>query len=192
MKTPLLVSSSLLGGLVVLLAAAPAKAQDSTPPPAAAPMASPASSGMGGGGIGVGAFVSFFDPGTETFAQFVYDQSNFHLAGDLGFNHVNNNGATSSDFTVAVEGWYHLSKGASADFSVGGLAGLDYNSPMGAGNSSTVFTLEPAAEARLFVTQSFAFTGRFGLAFVFGDNNTPTTITFAQATGAFGFTYFFR
>src|SRR5215831_5585643 len=177
MKTPLLVSSSLLGGLVLLLAAAPAKAQDSTPPPAA-PMSPPASSGSsgsaGGGGIGLGAFEAL-DP-NQTFAQFVYDQSTFHLAGDLGYRHTSGNGiATSSDFTFAIEGWYHLAHGSSADFSIGGSAGLDYNSPGGAGASRTTFALIPGMEARLFVTQSFAFTGKAGIGFAFGDNNAPTT-----------------
>jgi hypothetical protein len=201
MKTPLLFSSSLLAGLMVCLTTAPASAQDSTPPPAA-PMASPpASSGgsMGGGAIGVGAEiwlapqVGNMGAGPITGGEFVYDMSAFHIEAVLGFTHSSQNGMSNSDFAFGVAGWYHLAKGTNADFSVGGGAGLNYFAPAGAGTSTTGFTLEPGAEARVFLSPNFALSCRVGFAISFGDNSAPTTIGLAgQTTGGLGFTYFFR
>jgi len=200
MKKTLLVPS-LLGGLIVCSAAAPALAQDSTPPPAA-PMSPPPASGgssMGGGAIGIGA-TTFLAPSTGnvplpvTGAEFVYDMPVFHIEGVLGFAHVSpamGNSTTAVSFGVA--GWYHLAKGNMADFSVGGSAGLNYLSAGGAAGSSTGFTLEPGAEARVFLSPNFALSARVGFAITFGDNNADTNILLnGQTTGGLAFTYFFR
>ena len=189
MKKPLLFS--LLGGLA-LCAATPAFAQTEPPPPATAPPPNSAPiTSVGGGGIGVGAiaFLSGMAGG-----EFVYDQSMFHIEGLLGYQHTSrpNNGGSNSNFNFGVAGWYHLARGAAADFSVGGSVGLTYTSPLG-GNSSTGFVIEPGAEARVFLTSNFALSGRVGISITTGDNNANTVISIAgQETAALGFTYFFR
>jgi hypothetical protein len=201
MKKPLLVSSSLLAGLLVCLVAANASAQDSTPPPAA-PMASsppPASTSSGGGVIGVGA-TTFLAPSTGNIpgpvagAEFVYDMPVFHIEGVLGFLHNSPAVGDSSTFvSFGVAGWYHLAKGNMADFSIGGGAGLQYASIPAPGNSSTGFTLEPGAEARVFLSPNFALSARVGFAITFGDNNADTNFLLnGQTTGGLAFTYFFR
>lgn len=190
MKKPLLLS--LLGGLA-LCAATPAFAQTEPPPPPATappPNSAPITS-VGGGGIGIGA-IAFLSGMTG--GEFVYDQSMFHIEALLGYQHTSqaNNGGSDSTFQVGVAGWYHLARGAAADFSLGGSVGLVYTSPLG-GNSSTAFAIEPGAEARVFLTSNFALSGRVGIAITTGDNNSPTTISIAgQETAALGFTYFFR
>ena len=96
------------------------------------------------------------------------------------------------DFGFGVGGWYHLFRGVNSDFSLGGVAGLLYDSPAGA-PSTTSFTLEPGAEARVFLTPNFALEGRVGFAITFGDNNANTVISLGgQTTATFGFTYFIR
>jgi hypothetical protein len=194
MKKPLLVSSSLLAGLLVCLAAAPASAQDSTSPPPAATTTSPppaSSSSMGGGAIGIGA-VEWLSGVTG--AQFVYDMPVFHIEANLGYDHISHADNTADSlFQIGVAGWYHLAKGNMADFSIGGGAALVYNSPRGAGTSSTGFALEPGAEARVFLSPNFALSARTGVAITFGDNNLDTTFSIGgQVVTGFGFTYFFR
>jgi hypothetical protein len=190
MKKPLLLS--LLGGLA-LCAATPAFAQTEPPPPPAnapPPNSAPFTT-VGGGGIGIGA-IAFLSGLTG--GEFVYDQSMFHIEALLGYNHESraNNMGSDSLFQIGVAGWYHLARGAAADFSVGGSVGLIYTSPVG-GNSSTQFAIEPGAEARVFLTSNFALSGRVGIAITTGDNNSSTTISIAgQETAALGFTYFFR
>jgi hypothetical protein len=201
MKKPLLVSSSLLAGLLVCLAATNASAQESTSPPPAASMNAPPPSGgsMGGGTIGVGAVVWLGPTGNNApvaGGEFVYDMSQFHIEGLFGFGTASLNGASTTNVDVGVAGWYHLARGNMADFSIGGGAGLVYHSAPGAGNSSTGFSLEPGAEARVFLSPNFALSARVGFAIGFGDNNSPTSFGLGGATtgttGGLGFTYFFR
>lgn len=193
MKKPLLLS--LLGGLA-LCAATPAFAQTEPPPPATAPPPNSApvtSVGNGGGAIGIGA-VEWLSPDmTLTGAQFVYDMPVFHLEALLGYDHQSHaDNTANSHFDFGVAGWYHLARGTNADFSIGGGAGLHYNSPTGNG-LSTQFTLEPGAEARVFLSPNFALSFRVGVTITFGDNNSDTTLSIAgQTAGAVGFTYFFR
>jgi hypothetical protein len=189
MKKPLLLS--LLGGLA-LCAATPAFAQSEPPPPPAnapPPNSAPFTS-VGGGGIGVGAVVWLSGLAG---GEFVYDQPMFHIEAILGYNHISHADNTAqSNFTIGVSGWYHLARGSNADFSIGGGAGIFYDSPPG-NNSSTHFALEPGAQARVFLTPNFALTARVGIAIEFGDNNSDTTLSIGgQETGALGFTYFFR
>jgi hypothetical protein len=190
-KAPLL-SSLLLGGLALTLAATPALAQtDTAPPPANAPAVVVVSNPSGGGaGIGIGAVATL---GGLTGGQFVYDQAMFHIEGILGYAHTSraNMMPSSSDFGFGVGGWYHLFRGVNSDFSLGGLAGILYDST--GPNSSTSFTLEPGAQARVFLTPNFALEGRVGFAITFGDNSADTVISLGgQTTAAFGFTYFIR
>jgi hypothetical protein len=153
---------------------------------------------MGDGAIGIGAVVWLGAPvgnipGAITGGQFVYDMSVFHIEGVFGLAHESLNGASQTGVDVGVAGWYHLAKGQNADFSIGGGAGLAYASAMGAGNSSTGFSLEPGIEARWFPSPNFAVEARMGFAITFGDNNAPTWFTLGgQTTGGLGFTYFFR
>jgi hypothetical protein len=200
MKKPLLLS--LLGGLA-LCAAAPAFAQTEPPPPATTPPsnAAPVTS-VGGGAIGIGAVTWLGNTGNPfginsngpvEGGEFVYDMPVFHIEGVFGFDHTSLNGASGSEVRFGVAGWYHLARGTNADFSIGGGAGLVYMSGMGAGNSSTGFTLEPGAEARVFLSPNFALSCRAGFAITFGDNNTATSFSFGgETTGTLGFTYFFR
>jgi hypothetical protein len=189
MKKPLLLS--FLGGLA-LCAATPAFAQTEPPPPPAnapPPNSAPITS-VGGGGIGIGA-VEWLSGLTG--AEFVYDQPMFHLEGVLGYDHISHaNNTAESTFSIGVSGWYHLARGTNADFSIGGGAAIFYDSPPG-NNSSTHFALEPGAQARVFLTPNFALSARVGIAVIFGDNNSDTTLLIAgQRTAALGFTYFFR
>ena len=154
---------------------------------------------MGGGAIGVGAVVWLGPTGNNgpvTGAEFVYDMSQLHIEGVFGFGTASQNGASTTGVDVGVAGWYHLAKGNMADFSIGGGAGLVYHSAPGAGNSSTGFSLEPGAEARVFLSPNFALSARVGFAIGFGDNNSPTSFGLGGATtgttGGLGFVYFFR
>ena len=157
---------------------------------------------MGGGVIGIGAVTWLGNTGNPfglnangpvAGGEFVYDMPVFHIEGVFGFDHSTLNGTSGSDTRFGVAGWYHLARGSNADFSIGGGAGLVYRSGMGAGNSSTAFTLEPGAEARVFLSPNFALSCRVGFAITFGDNNSPTTFSFGgETTGTLGFTYFFR
>lgn len=189
MKTPLLLS--LLGGLA-LCVTTPAFAQTEPPPPAITPPPNTAPmTSVGGGTIGVGA-VEWLSP-FVTGGEFVYDAPLFHIEAVVGFGHTSNNNNTSTgNLDVGVAGWYHLARGTNADFSIGGGAGLFYDSPVG-NNSSTQFALEPGIEARAFLTPNFALTFRAGFALTFGDNASPTTFSLGgQGSGQFGFVYFFR
>ncbi|HEY4392786.1 MAG TPA: hypothetical protein VGP64_01935 [Polyangia bacterium] len=158
-----------------------------------------------GGTIGVGAETllapSAGNNGSITGAEFVYDMPVFHVEALLGFVHTSpSTGASGTGVAFGVAGWYHLAKGNMADFSVGGSAGLNYASAGGGAASSTGFTLEPGAEARVFLSPNFALSARVGFAITFGDNNASTNFLLGgQTTGAnaataggLGFTYFFR
>jgi hypothetical protein len=201
-KAPLL-SSLLLGGLALTLAATPALAQTETAPP---PNNNPPASVVlttpsgGGAGIGIGAVATL---GGLAGGQVVYDLAMFHIEGILGYQHISraNMMPSSSNFGFGVGGWYHLFRGVNSDFSLGGLAGIIYGST--GPTSATGFTLEPGAQARVFLTPNFALEGRVGFAITFGDNNADTTITIGGQTTAngpanlgtnagFGFTYFIR
>jgi hypothetical protein len=199
-KAPFL-SSLLLGGLALTLAAAPARAQTETaPPPANNPPASVVltSPSGGGAGIGIGAVATL---GGLAGGQVVYDLAMFHIEGILGYQHISRAlmMPSTSNFGFGVGAWYHLFRGVNSDFSVGGLAGILYGST--GGTSGTDFTLEPGAQARVFLTPNFALSGRVGFAVTFGDNNANTVIALGGQTTAtsntstvagFGFTYFIR
>lgn len=198
MKKPLLLSS-LLGGLALCAAASPAFAQTEPPPPPATappPNSAPMTS-IGGGAFGVGAVewlgnVGANGLGNLTGAQVVYDQPMFHVEGVIGFGHSSFNGGSGTTFDFGVAGWYHLARGTNADFSIGGGVGLLYGSAS-PGGSSTGFTIEPGAEARVFLTPNFTLNARVGFAITTGDNNAPTNFSLGgQETAALGFTYFFR
>ncbi len=193
MKKPLFISSLLLGGLALAVAAPPAFAQIETAPTTPPPAVIVSSPAGGGAGIGIGAVQTLGFGGAFTDGQFVYDQSMFHLEGLLGFAHTSRAAMmpSSTDFELGVGAWYHLFRGVNADFSVGGLAGIVYGSTGAA--STTEFTLEPGAMARVFLTPNFALEGRVGFALTFGDKNSDTVFSLGgQTTAAFGFTYFIR
>jgi hypothetical protein len=194
MKKPLFrLSSIMCGALAICALTAPARAQEPTsPPPASPPPAAPSSGPvLAGGAIGIGA-LQWLNPG-GTDAEFVYDQPIFHVEAGVGFDHVSHaNNTSNSDFRFGVGGWYHLARGSMADFSVGGDVRMIYASAS-PGGSGTNFAIEPGAEARIFLSPNFAFSGRVGFSFSFGDNNQDTTYGLGgQTIGALGFTYFFR
>lgn len=190
-------TSLMCGALAICALAAPARAQEptspppNTPPPASAPSSGPV---LAGGAIGVGAMTSFAPDTAGADALFVYDQPVFHLDAALGYFHSSHaNSTANSDFRFGLGGWYHLARGSMADFSLGGTVGMLYHSPVGPGVSYTAFSLEPGAEARLFLSPNFALMGRVGFAIEFGDNNHDTNFRIGGSTIAdFGFTYFFR
>ena len=185
--------------IAVLGVGASARAQDNTtPPPSESPPAAHSSSSnsislSGGAGIGVGAAVTLTGLGAcGPAAQFVYDASIFHIEALLGFaSQEVAGGERATDYAFGVGGWYHLHRGASSDFSVGALIGI--NTTSGPGNSTTVTSFEPGAQVRAFVTPNVAVFARVGLGFLFGDTGNGTVVGLGgHATGGFGFTYFFR
>jgi hypothetical protein len=179
----------------VLGVGAVAQAQD-TPPPSEPPPASPPpparrSSAGDGAGIGVGAAVTL--SGVPT-GLFVYDQAVFHVEGLFAFSSNSNGGADrSTGISFGAGGWYHLHRGDSSDFSVGGALLVDTFSD-GGGGSTTVTSFEPGAQIRAFLTSNVALSARVGLAFQFGDTPGGGTDIFlnGQPTALFGVTYFFR
>jgi hypothetical protein len=197
MRTKQLIMSFV--AIAVLGVGASARAQDnSTPPPSEPPPAAHSSSSNsislgGGAGMGIGASLSLSGLGAFGPAgQFVYDASIFHIEALLGFaSQEVAGGERATDYAFGVGGWYHLHRGSSSDFSVGGLIGIDTTS--GPGPSTTVTVFEPGAMVRAFVTPNVAAFGRVGLAFLFGDTGSGTNFGLGgQPTGNFGFTYFFR
>ena len=181
---------SLFGGLVVLGLSAAAQAQES-PPPSEPPPAATSRGGGGGGGAGIGVGVTqtlMFNPGSVALGQFVYDQAIWHLEGLFGFNSFEMGMDRTTVFTFGAGGWYHLARGSSSDFSLGGVIAV--NTSSGPGDSNTTTAFEPGALIRAFVTPNVAVFARGGIGFLLGD---ATTIAFqGQAMGAFGATYFFR
>jgi len=176
--------------LTVAVAAVPAWAQGSegTPPPPPAASASYSGGSGGGAGLGVGGVVWL---GGLAGAQVVYDQAIWHLEGTLGFVNTSQGGSSSTTFNIGASGWYHLARGASSDFSLGGGFGFQDVSPPGNAPSTQQFFIEPGAEVRVFLTPNVALSARVGLMLSFGDG--PTTISLnGQTTANFGFTYFFR
>jgi hypothetical protein len=181
---------TLLGSLVVFGLATTAQAQESSPPPADPPPVTTSRGGGGGAGIGVGMSQTLmFGPGSNVaLGQFVYDQAIWHLEGLFGFNSFEMGMDRTTVFTFGAGGWYHLARGSSSDFSLGGVIAVNTSSGPGDSNSTTAF--EPGALIRAFVTPNVAVFARGGIGFLFGDS---TTIALqGQALAAFGATYFFR
>jgi hypothetical protein len=192
MKRSSLVYLSQLGSvLVTLMALAPAARAEG------AVGAVSAGGGGAGAGIGVGAsqFVSGF-----TGAQVVFDTPRWHVEAQTAFDTRNIGGPGNPRVTLfdfGVSGWYHLSLGASSDFSLGG--GFQIITRSGAG-SANAEVLEPGAQVRVFVTPNVAVHALIAFPLVFGDtlntasnNGVASSFGFnGQLTGAFGFTYFFR
>ena len=151
--------------------------------------------GSSGAGIGVGA--AAFLSGVAG-PEVVYDQPKFHIEGLLGFRSQKPgnqaNPPTETTLQFGVRGWYHVSRGVSSDFSLGGGVGVQTFS--GTGVSQTATAIEPGIQARVFLTPNFTLHVVSGLSFTFGDNvNGGTTrgISLApQFLGGFGFAYFFR
>jgi len=179
--------------VVVLGLGASAQAQE-TPPPSEPPPPPPthhsSSGGGGGAGIGVGAVIVLagFDA-----ASVVYDQDMWHLEGMFALDSLSGGApGRTTHIVFGAGGWYHLHRGASSDFSLGGA--IVVNTASQGGASATVTSFEPGAQIRAFITPNVALHARVGLAFTFGD--TPgggTDIRLeGQPQGAFGVTYFFR
>jgi hypothetical protein len=177
-----------------LAVAAPAQAQDPTspPPPQEERVVTRSSSGGSGAGLGVGGVVwlSGFSG-----AQVVYDQAMWHIEGVLAFGSFDNGAADNTTaFNFGAAGWYHLHRGSSSDFSLGGGIGVISTS----NPDSSTFVFEPGALARIFLTPNVALFARTGIAAVFGDGDPVTgaggerVVLFGQTTSSFGFTYFFR
>src|SRR3982750_1185965 len=163
--------------IAILGVGASARAQDSTtpppsePPPAAHSSSSNSISLAGGAGLGLGgagplaSSIAGFFPA----ANVVYDTAVFHVEGILGFTSRPNPGMDrSSDWVFGAGGWYHLHRGSSSDFSVGGVIAIDYAS--NPGNSATLTAIEPGALVRAFITPNVALFARGGLAILLGDS----------------------
>ena len=115
--------------IAVLGVGASARAQDSTtPPPSEPPPAAHSSSSNsislgGGAGIGIGATVTLSGLGAfGPAAQFVYDAVDLPHRGPARLQQPSRSPAAiaHSDYVFGVGGWYHLHRGSSSDFSVGG------------------------------------------------------------------------
>jgi hypothetical protein len=130
-----------------------------------------------------------------TTGQFVYDQAIWHLEGLLAIASTSNPGGADRSTAVGfgAGGWYHLHRGVSSDFSLGGIILVATQSNPG-GNSTTVTAFEPGAQIRAFLTPNVALAARVGLSFQFGDTRGGGTDIFLNGTptAAFGITYFFR
>ncbi|HVZ71262.1 MAG TPA: hypothetical protein VHJ20_02710 [Polyangia bacterium] len=188
--------------LVAFAAPAGAAFAQEAPPPAPVTGETARTHGAtrAGAGLGVGAaaFVSGMG-GPEV----VYDFGAFHVEGLFGFDHRTVGGGPNppsvTTFDLGASGWYHLHAGDRSDFSVGGGLGFMIASPS-QGNSANAIVLEPGVEARVFLTDNFALSGRLALDFVFGDAvNAPPlggmsehTSLAGQIVTGFGFTYYFR
>jgi hypothetical protein len=189
--------------IAVLGVGASARAQDNTtpppsePPPAAHSSSSNSISLAGGAGLGLGGTVplaSSVGAGFFPAANVVYDTAVFHVEGILGFTSRPNAGMDrSSNWVFGAGGWYHLHRGSSSDFSVGGVISINYAS--NPGNSATLTAIEPGAMVRAFLTPNVALFARGGLAILLGDSAPGGGANFyfgSQPTIVAGFTYFFR
>ena len=181
--------------LVAVSLAAPCAAHAQSSAPRNAPFVFGSGNGSGGAGLGVGA-AAFI--GGMRGVEVVYDRPRWHLEGLFGFDSREVDlgvfSSTRTEVALGMRAWYHLHMGASSDFSIGGGFGLDDISLSNGGGSGTQFFFEPGAEARVFLTPSFALFGLAGFSVAFGDA-TVTGNGFAlasQLTAGFGFTYFFR
>jgi hypothetical protein len=189
---PMLVSCL---SLVALSLAAPGAARAQSATARSGPFVFGTGNGSGGAGLGIGA-AAFI--GGMTGVEVVYDLPRFHLEGLIGFESrdaaVGALTRTRTEFTFGARAWYHLHQGTNSDFSIGGGIGFDNVSLSNNGGSGTQIFVEPGAEARVFLTPSFALFGLAGFSMAFGDA-TVTGNGFAlasQLTAGFGFTYFFR
>jgi hypothetical protein len=191
----------MVAAATLAVSASAARAQDpapaGTPPPGEVAHSRGSTAAGAGLGIGASAFVSGMVGPTV-----VYDMGSFHLEGLLGFDRRNAGGPNPPSITtvdVGASGWYHLHAGDRSDFSVGGGLGFMVVSPS-QGNSATGIVLEPGVQARVFLSDNFALSGRLALDFVFGDGvgapplggmNEHVALA-AQIVTGFGFTYYFR
>jgi hypothetical protein len=182
--------------VVVLGLGASAQAQETPPPSEPPPPPAHHSSSGGGAGIGVGATMGLANTGNPiTSGQFVYDQDMWHLEGIFGFASLSGGAAgRTTVIEFGAGGWYHLHRGASSDFSLGVALVIDNTSPPGGGGSTTLTSVEPGAQVRVFVTPNVALHARLGIAMVLGDTPGGGTdiALLGQPQGSFGFTYFFR
>jgi hypothetical protein len=181
-----------LGAVLLLLVGTTANAQ-SEPPPSAPP---PVTVTGGGNGIGVGA--SAFLSGVAG-VQVDYDTPLWDADAILGFADRSggngNNAPSQTQIQFGVQGWYHLHRGSSSDFSVGGGIGLDHTT--GAGPNLTATVIELGARPRAFITSNVAVHAMLGISITVGDNgvlgaeNKGVGIGAQPLFGA-GFTYYFR
>src|SRR4029078_12816716 len=181
--------SSLIAVAVLGMGAAAQAQTETTPPPSETPPPPPpahhSSSSGDGAGIGVGAAILLSAPGTFAGGQFVYDVALFHVEGVLGFSSAEGNGMgdRGTNWLFGAGGWYHLHRGSSSDFSLGGLIALNTTSRPGPATTITAF--EPRAQARVFLTPNVALFARAGFAFLFGDTGSgKNTALGCQCTAA--------
>lgn len=181
-----IILATVFGG-AVLASGGRASAQE----PPASPPPPPVFSGSGNGiGVGASAFLS-----GVAGALVNYDQSTWDIEGILGFADRRTGGPNSANQTtlrVGARGWYHLHRGSSSDFSIGGGIGVDHFT--GAGPASTATLIEPGVRARAFITPNVAAFAVLGLSVVLGDNdnNNVGVGIGTQALFGGGFTYYFK
>lgn len=180
-----------LGAVLMLLVGSTARAQ-AEPPPSAPPVVVTG----GGNGIGVGAAAFLSGMGG---VEVDYDTPAWDVDALLGFSdrstNGNNNQTTTTQF--GVQGWYHLHRGSSSDFSLGGGVGLDHVTGGGNANRTATF-IEVGARPRAFITSNVAIHALLGLSISVGDNlgsennNNSGVGLIAQGLFGFGFTYYFK
>ena len=189
-----LVVCPLVAGLataLLLLAGSMSAAQAQAEPPPAAPP--PVAVTGGGNGIGVGAAAFLSGVGG---VQVDYDTPMWDADAILGFGDRSVGGNNSStQIQFGVQGWYHLHRGSSSDFSVGGGVGIDHVT--GAGPNRTATLIEIGARPRAFITSNVAVHAMLGVTISVGDNGVPGADNSGVGLGAqplfgFGFTYYFK
>jgi hypothetical protein len=181
-----------LGAVLLLLAGSTSTARAQGEPPPAAPP--PAVVIGGGNGIGVGAAAFLSGVGG---VEVDYDTPMWDADAILGFADRStgaNNNQTQIQF--GVQGWYHLHRGSSSDFSLGGGVGLDHLTGGGNPNRTATF-IEIGARPRAFITSNVAIHALLGLSISVGDNlgganNNSGVGLLAQGLFGFGFTYYFK
>jgi hypothetical protein len=138
-----------------------------------------------GHGLGIGAATML--NGTSG-AMATWGTSGFHVDGLFGLHRypVGNNSTTS--FSLAARGWYHLHAASFADFSLGGGLGLvRWVSNPGSNQSDTHYdiSLEVGSQIRAFIVPNVALTADIGLGMMFSDNDD--ILLGGQSIGGGGF-----
>ena len=193
---PAVATAMLLVGASTPALAQPTTTGTSPATGSAPPSSSVADAGASSSGAGIGVGAAAFLSGIAGL-DVVYDLPLFHVEGLFGFRSVKPGGganaATVTTTQFGARGWYHIHRGISSDFSLGG--GLGVNTQSGGGASATATLIEPGMQARVFLTPNFSLHAVGGLSFVFGDNlggSVRGIVLAPQVTADFGFTYFFR
>jgi hypothetical protein len=183
-------AASLAAALLLLVGVTSTARAQAEPPPSAPPPVVVLGSGNG---IGVGAAAFLSGVGG---VQVDYDMPIWDLDAILGFADRSTGGDNSQTYIqFGVQGWYHLHRGSSSDFSLGGGVGI--NHVTGSGPNRTATVIELGARPRAFITSNVAVHAMLGISISLGDNDVPGADNSGVGLGAqplfgVGFTYYFK